>query len=158
MWRRLLRLAHPDTGGDGDLFVWCRHLQEYVTGDHAESPIYDRPRRTTTTDSPRVPFPDAARFDTLTRRAVALAADVEPVYGRLLHLLADCNEVGETGGVVYRRRSQHQGATYKQLAAIGHRAGMSKPERTRWYRIAESVPLSQRHAGHILSRLQERAA
>jgi hypothetical protein len=27
-----------------------------------------------------------------------------------------------------------------------------------WYRIAETIPLSQRHAGHILSRLKGQAA
>jgi hypothetical protein len=36
--------------------------------------------------------------------------------------------------------------------------GMSVTERSGWYRIAESIPLSDRHAGHILKRLKERAA
>jgi hypothetical protein len=36
--------------------------------------------------------------------------------------------------------------------------GMTKAERVQWYRIAEAIPLSQRHAGHILSRLKKRAA
>jgi hypothetical protein len=53
---------------------------------------------------------------------------------------------------------QRCGATYKTLAAIGHMVSMSKAERIRWYRIAETVPLSQRHAGHILSRLKRQAA
>jgi len=53
---------------------------------------------------------------------------------------------------------QRRGASYKSLAAIGHRVGMTKAERIQWYRIAEAVPLSQRHAGHILSRLKRRAA
>jgi hypothetical protein len=159
MWRRLLARVHPDTGGDGDLLVWCRHLQEYIVGDAIDPPIHQRPR-TTTSDSPRVPF-DAAfdragSFDDLTRQALALAENVPAIHGRLLLLLIDCYGVGETGGVVYRQ--QHQGATYKQLAAIGHRAGMDKAERVRWYKLAESIPLSQRHAGHILGRLQERAA
>jgi hypothetical protein len=35
---------------------------------------------------------------------------------------------------------------------------MTKPERVQWYSIAEAVPLSQRHAGHILSKLQRAAA
>jgi hypothetical protein len=38
------------------------------------------------------------------------------------------------------------------------RCGMSKPERVQWYRIAEDIPLSQRHAGHILSKLQKAVA
>jgi hypothetical protein len=49
-------------------------------------------------------------------------------------------------------------SSYKQLAYIGHLVGMSKTERSGWYRVAESVPLSQRHAGHILSHLQREAA
>lgn len=159
-WRRLLRLVHPDAGGSSDLFVWVRNLQEYVAGDAIAPPSYERPRRSTTNDSPRVPFEDAfdraAGFDDLTRQALAVADDAPAIYGRLLLLLLDCYDVGETGGVIYRQ--QHQGATYKQLAAIGHRAGMDKAERTQWYRIAESVPLSQRHAGHILGRLHQEAA
>ena len=53
---------------------------------------------------------------------------------------------------------QRRGATYKQLAAIGHAVGMSGAERAQWYDIARAVPLSQRHAGHILSRSKARAA
>jgi hypothetical protein len=163
-WRRLLRLVHPDQGGSDDLFVWVRHLQEHVAGDGVEPPRreYTPPRRTTTAESPRVPyeaaFDRAGSFDDLTRHALTVAdrGDVPEPYARLLLLLVDCYGVGETGGVVYRQ--QHQGATYKQLAAIGHRVGMDKVERTRWYRIAEGIPLSQRHAGHIIDRLQERAA
>jgi len=172
MWRRLLARVHPDTGVEAELFVWCRHLQEYVLGDAAsdaiDPPIHQRPRRTTTNDTPRVPFEAApghapghaqaraGSFDELTRQALAVADDAPAIYGRLLLLLVDCYDAGVAGGVIYRQ--QRQGATYKQLAAIGHRAGMDKAERVRWYRIAEGIPLSQRHAGHILGRLQERAA
>jgi hypothetical protein len=167
MWRRLLARVHPDTGVDADLFVWCRHLQEYVVGDAAPDATFDtprrdheRPHRTTTADSPRVPFEAAfdraGSFDELTRRAVAVADGAPAIYGRLLLLLADCHEAPENAGPAHRQ--QHQGATYKQLAAIGHRAGMDKPERTQWYALCESIPLSQRHAGHILGRLQQEAA
>lgn len=163
-WRKLLRLAHPDGSGDDDLFVWVRELQEHVAGDAIDPPRREHvpPRRTTTTDSARVPFEGAfdraAGFDDLTRQALALAdsGGVPEPHARLLMLLIDCYAVGSEGGPVYRQ--QHQGATYKSLAAIGHRAGMDKAECTHWYRISEGIPLSQRHAGHILSRLQERAA
>ncbi len=161
-WRRLLRLAHPDAGGSSDLFAWVRNLQEYVAGDAIDPPRAEHvpPRRTTTSDSPRVPFEAAfdraGSFDDLTRQALAVADDAPAIYGRLLLLLVDCYDAGVAGGVIYRQ--QRQGATYKQLAAIGHRAGMDKAERTQWYKLAESIPLSQRHAGHILGRLQERAA
>jgi hypothetical protein len=158
----LLRLVHPDSGGSSDLFVWVRNLQEHVAGDHIDPPTHHRPRRTTSADSPRVPFDGAfavaSSFDDLTRQALTLAdrGGVPEPHARLLLLLIDCYDVGETGGVVYRQ--QHQGATYKSLAAIAHRVSMSKPERVRWYRIAEVVPLSQRHAGHIIGKLQQEAA
>src|SRR5829696_6661076 len=50
-------------------------------------------------------------------------------------------------------RQQHQGSSYCALAAIGHKVGMNKQDRTYWYRICEAIPFSQRHAGHILSKL-----
>jgi hypothetical protein len=74
----------------------------------------------------------------------------------VLKLLEDCHEVPEVAGPLYRQ--QHAGATYKSLAAIGHRVEMDKAARTQWYWIAESMPLSQRHAGHILAALQGKAA
>jgi hypothetical protein len=56
MWRRLLARAHPDRGGDHDLFIWTDALREYVVGSHSESPIHVRPRRTRPSGSPRVPY------------------------------------------------------------------------------------------------------
>jgi len=50
------------------------------------------------------------------------------------------------------------GASYKQLAAIGHAYGMSGSECSGWYRCVESIPLSDCHAGHILSRFKQKAA
>jgi hypothetical protein len=35
---------------------------------------------------------------------------------------------------------------------------MTKAERIGWYRVAEDLPLSNRHAGHILSKLKKQAA
>jgi hypothetical protein len=49
---------------------------------------------------------------------------------------------------------RRRGASYKQLAAIGHAVEMTKRERVGWYRVCESIPLSDRHAGHILSKLK----
>jgi len=164
MWRRLLRHVHPDTGGDAELFVWVRNLQEHVAGDSIE----EAPHRGHTRHQPpphpttgeRIPyeaaFDNAADFHDLTRQAVALAGNVDPVHGRLLGLLVDCYEASEVD--IGLSRQQHQGATYKQLAAIAYAAGMSKQERVQWYRIAESIPLAQRHAGHILSKLKNGGA
>ncbi len=51
-----------------------------------------------------------------------------------------------------------RGANYKCLAAIAHAWGMTRAERIGWYRVVEELPLSDRHAGHILARLKKRAA
>jgi hypothetical protein len=157
-----LRIVHPDSGGSSDLFVWVRNLQEHVAGDAIDPPRpeYTPPRRSTTADSPRVPFEDAfevaSSFDDLTRQAVEMADRVGAPYAGLLRLLADCRDVGEVGGPVYRQ--QHQGATWKSAAAVAYKAGMTTEQRYRWYEICRAVPMSQRHIGHILSKLQEQAA
>jgi hypothetical protein len=52
-------------------------------------------------------------------------------------------------------RQQQRGASYKQLAYIAHLVDMTKPERQLWYGVAESIPLSDRHAAHIISKLKE---
>jgi Protein of unknown function (DUF3105) len=43
------------------------------------------------------------------------------------------------------------------LAAIAYAVGLSKAERCQWYRIAESVPLAQTHASHLLNKLKRAA-
>ncbi len=152
MWKKLLAKVHPDAGGDHELFVWTKHLQEKVCGrPPATSPRPSTPRE----EPPRVPFEEAFEkaqsFEDLTNQAVKRAESVEAPYDRLLRLLKDCDEVAD--GSQYTM--QHQGSTYRTLAAIGHLAKMDAAQRSRWYKVAESVPLSQRHAGHILSKLKE---
>jgi hypothetical protein len=131
MWRRLLRLVHPDTYGDHDLFIWTRAVYEHVAGDAPEeAPPHARreppKHHARTTPSDRVSFDGVfdrfASHEALTRHAIRTA------------------EVGEP------------------YASLPHRSGMSTAERVRWYRIAESIPLSQRHIGHILSRIEQEAA
>jgi hypothetical protein len=161
MWRRLLRQAHPDGGGDHDLFIWVRELYEHVSGDAIE-PIPREQRRQPPphpTSGDRVPYEAAfqmSSFTAVTNRALELADELPEPYARVLRLLADCFETAEYSPSLYR--AQYQGASYKQLAYIAHLSRMSRAERIEWYRIAESVPLSQRHAGHILARLQRVAA
>jgi len=82
-----------------------------------------------------------------------MAEEVGGVCGSLLEMLADCEVLPSATG-----EREQRGASYKKLAAIGHMVGMTKAERGRWYRIAEAVPLSDRHAGHILGRLKKAAA
>jgi hypothetical protein len=153
MWRRLLARVHPDAGGSHELYVWTGALRDLVfdglsTGQHA--PRRDGPGRE---DPARVPyeaaFGDAGSFAELTRQAVDLAGEVPEVCARLLRLLVDCREALD-GPLA---RQQHLGASYRQLAYVAHLAGMTPGERRAWYRVAERVPLSQRHAGHLVERL-----
>lgn len=156
MWRKLIARVHPDGGGEHELFIWANSVREHVAGDAVEEPKYPPPRRTTSAESERVPFePEGTEyFDELTYRALVAARDVPERYARLLRLLDDCHEAHHGGLVTEQRR----GASYKRLAAIGHTAGFDVRERSDWYRVCESIPLSDRHAGHLLSRLKRRAA
>jgi hypothetical protein len=164
MWRRLLRLTHPDGAGSHDLFIWARSLYEHVTGDGIEDVrTYAQrrqpsPHHNSSSTGDRLDFTDAhshaESFDDLTLRALEVAEKVGQPFRGLLLLLHDCRESEE----IALSRQQRQGATYRTLAALGHAAGMSQAQRSRWYRIAERVPLSQRHGGHILGTLKRRAA
>jgi hypothetical protein len=51
-----------------------------------------------------------------------------------------------------------KGASYRSLAYVAHRLGMSDEERKRWYVAARELPLSQAHFGTIIARLNERDA
>jgi hypothetical protein len=159
MWRKLLAATHPDRAGDHELFIWTMSLREAVcngngtgSGLRHEQPREGSPPRgsTSSSASETLPFDTAADFDGLTAWAIIFAKDVEPLYGSLLKLLKDCGD--SFIGPLYDQ--QFRGASYKQLAAIAHAAGMSKDQRIGWYRVAEGIPLSMRHAGHILSRLK----
>ncbi len=156
MWRRLISRAHPDAGGDHELFIWTGAVRDVVCGSRvlvdqypqaADNP--SRRREPSTPDDPaRVPYPPGANFAALTGRALQHGGEFAPV----LALLRDCWPVE---GLAHE---QGRGASYKRLAAIGHAWGMTKRERVRWYRVAEGIPLSDRHAGHILARSKRSAA
>src|SRR5215207_5778641 len=47
MWRRLLARAHPDAGGDDELFVWAKSLEELVRAKAQDvpAPRYGAPSR-----------------------------------------------------------------------------------------------------------------
>jgi hypothetical protein len=96
-----------------------------------------------------VPFDPTASFEFLSAIALEMASEVGPPYDWLLRMLSDCEELDTPPMVTQQTR----GATYKQLAAIAHAAGMDKEQRKEWYQVAESVPLSVRHAGHLLKKL-----
>lgn len=154
MWRKLLARAHPDAGGCHELFIWVEALRERVVGEQQASsggPAGGNRRREEPGEQgqgqARVPFDPGADFDLLTRRALSLAVDVAEPFSGLLGLL---DGVESEGGA-----QERVGVTYKTLALVAHRAGLDKKERATWYRIAERVPLSQRHAGAIIERLVE---
>jgi hypothetical protein len=155
MWRKLLARTHPDSGGDHDLFIWTGALRDVVCGSNmftvagarGEKPPGPRPGKD---DKPRIPYPTGADFEEGTAEALRIAEEMGEfhLYGRLLGMLSDCERME------HYAPQEERGATYKQLAAIGHAARMSGPERSGWYRCAESIPLSDRHAGHILEKLK----
>jgi hypothetical protein len=157
MWRKLLARAHPDAGGDHELFIWARHLHDVVCASVlTNTPPPRAAQSSTPKEGPaRVPFDEHAHdFDDLTRQAVALSNTVDAAFARLLLSLEDCEEEDEDSPL---HAQQQLGATYKTLAAIGHAAGMNGAERAHWYKLSEQVPLTQRHAGHILTKLKEGA-
>lgn len=155
MWRKLLARTHPDAGGDHELFIWTGALRDVVCNSSLHAGVSPEPsdhpsrrREASTDDKPRVPYPTRADFEEATRGALL----VEGPYAPVLSLLSDCYPLEH---LAYE---QERGASYKRLAAIAHTWGMSKAERTGWYRVAEGIPLSDRHAGHILSKLKRRQA
>jgi hypothetical protein len=155
MWRQLLSRAHPDAGGSHELFIWTGAVRDLVCGQglsphSAQGGNVTEPR--SYEDPARVPYPPESDFAALTARALAMAEEAGGVHGALLEMLTDCYPLA---CLVHE---QERGASYKRLAAAGHMVGMTKAARVRWYRIAEAVPLSDRHVGHILARLDRRAA
>ncbi len=161
MWRKLLARTHPDSGGSHELFVWAGALRELICdGELRMGPKPEprdnpsRRREAQADDNPRVPFPPGTVFGAATREALRMAENLGEFhpYGALLGMLADVEPADH-----YAPQEQ-RGASYRQLAAIGHAVGMTKPERAGWYRLAEGIPLADRHAGHILGKLKRQAA
>jgi hypothetical protein len=151
MWRRARARAHPDAGGDHELFIWLGSVEEFVRfGDERSREPW--PSHQTSREEPaRVPYAPDTNFEEATRTALRMGSLGLP-YGLVLSLLADCRPLD------HLIHEQGRGASYKRLAAIAHAWGMTKQERIGWYRVAEEIPLADRHAGHILSRLKRRAA
>ncbi len=87
----------------------------------------------------------------LTVRALEISHEVGEPYAAVLGLLVDLP--AHCHGRAAPRQSR--GARYKQLARIAHTLGWSSEQRSRWYRVAESVPLSDAHASHIIARIGE---
>ncbi len=159
LWRRLVARTHPDAGGDHELFIWCGVVRKAVCGGDLrleskpqprDNP-YDRSEPSTpppTDDKPRIPYPTGTNFEATTRRALRVGGP----YAAVLSLLADCYPLPHLA------HEEARGASYKRLAAIAHTWGMTKAERIGWYRVAEDLPVADRHASHILGRLKNRRA
>jgi len=71
-------------------------------------------------------------------------------YSGLLSQLKDC----PTEDHGRRRAAQGRGASYKQLAFIAHLVGMNDECRYGCYEVANSVPLSEAHCHHLISKLK----
>ncbi len=154
MWRRAVAAAHPDkSGGDHELCIWMQALREKVCQGELDAEPKPRPAPRSgqpSSDEPaRVSYPPGTDFEAATRQALRRAKSAPEKYSRLLMLLADCFPL------LRLEYEERRGASYKRLAAIGYAVGMTREERSGWYRIAESIPLSDRHAGHILSSLNK---
>jgi hypothetical protein len=161
MWAKLLRIAHDDE----TLYRWVQALREHVAGDEPVDVRTNVERRLPPAHKKTGERLDFTRgieygtFDELTRRALRIADDdrtPEP-YAGLLALLSDCRPAAHDDHVL--RRQEREGTTYKSLAAAAFAAGLSRDERVTFYRLAEKVPLSQRHASRTWQRLgQEHTA
>ncbi len=154
MWRRLVARTHPDAGGDHELFIWTGALRDAICGGEISGGGPDRTPPQAEQDAvARVPYPPGTDFEECILEALKVAdSEAGTPYGPVLALLANCRPAPE------QDPEQERGAYYKRLAAIAHLWGMTKEERIGWYRVAEAIPLSDRHAGHILGRLKRRAA
>src|SRR5215218_1192857 len=107
MWRKLLRFCHPNTGGDGDLFVCTRALYEHVAGNSIKPPQQGAERQPPShpTTGEQIDYTGAydkaGSFAELTAQALQLADDVPTGYGRLLQLLDDCTEAPSRNSIAY---------------------------------------------------------
>ncbi len=100
----------------------------------------------------RVPFDASANFEILTEKALRTAEREPPYVGRLLRLLADCRPLAELA------HEQERGAHYDRLDLIADLAGIHDDDRLQWYSVAEEIPLTDRHARHIIDKLKRRRA
>jgi hypothetical protein len=165
-WRRVLAAVHPDSGGDHETFVWLQNVRESLCScgspdssrrREGSSPV--TPSATVADEQPdRIPYDPhlgaVEEFGMLTRHALSVGQRAGYPYRGPLSLLVNCPVDDHGRGAA----SQGRGATYKQLALISHRLGWSKSERSRWYDPARSVPLSERHANHIIGKISGKRA
>src|SRR3954469_25707062 len=99
--------------------------------------------------SNRIPFIAPHNFERLTDVAMHHASEnMDNIFGGLLIFLADCDHVCRLSGL------EQVGCSYHALRRVGRTVGMSAEQFAEWISLAESVPLSERHALHILGKLE----
>jgi hypothetical protein len=160
-WRLALARVHPDAGGTDELFCWlvevrdvvCEHLERREARRVAHISQGSRAPARPEAEPNRLPFPPAD-FDALTARALREAAALPEPFAGTLASLSGCYGLRSGRPGIRERR----GATYRQLAYAAHLCGMTKQERVRWYDICAEIPLSERHASHIIEVLKSRGA
>jgi hypothetical protein len=65
--------------------------------------------------------------------------------------------LGMLAGATYPDDPQSsEGATYKSLAHVAHLYGLTKEQRSKWYDVAKSIPLSQAHVSYITNNVRGR--
>jgi hypothetical protein len=86
MWRRLLACVHPDAGGDDELFVWAKSLEELVAR-LSKAQDDPSPRLGGTVEKEGlIPFDPHTHFDRINERALQFAPRVFG-YGDVLRLV-----------------------------------------------------------------------
>jgi hypothetical protein len=155
-WNRLLRLCHPKGAGDEDLFLWAKGVYDFVTSDEPEPAPREQPKHKKSTD--RVDFSGVEeRFSShadLVEHALEVAYSIEEPFHSMLSGLEDLEPAPR--GDLQLLRAEQQGCTFKQAAYAAHLANLSKKHRMDFYKLCQSLPMSQRMCGHIIKRLQER--
>jgi hypothetical protein len=65
--------------------------------------------------------------------------------------------LGMLEGAIYPDDHQSsEGATLRSLAHVAHLYGLTREQRSEWYGVAKSVPLSQGHVSYLINNVQGR--
>ena len=96
----------------------------------------------------RMQLRQPVEFDQITAAALNLDRAYPAIHLQALLLLEGIQNWPDSPG-------QYKGATYKQLALISHKLGMTYQQHISWYRICERLQLTQDHAGYIIEHLYE---
>ena len=177
MWRQLLARAHPDTGGDHELFVWTQSVLREAVKQNQPSPVTDlieqifseRTQRPPAPPKPRKKKPWSERrsknhilfetdlsFDELTAQALEMAKDFDEPYDYIFSLLEGCEAPAQDEDLASDEAKT--GAGYAVLADVGYALGLDGRGRGYMYNYARRIPLTQRHARYLLREVERLAA